>query len=457
VRTGFSKKKIQRFAINKKKRIEFIIPDFNTFILPNRLKVYHCEVPDASLTYTTLVCNAGLLENPIDIPGLSSFVNQLILNPLSLKNSPSHKKLIGMNAVVFSGTTLKEGVNMTCYSLREHQEDAIELLCDTFRMPIIKSETVNRMKNSISEGLRKNAELPFYCAYRILFHQLFGPSHPYGFLNGGTPESIALINKSRILEYHQAYYQPGNSALVVLGNIGRKRIEQFTTQLFMDWKDAAMKCAKVRKPQTSRMKFTIVNHALGQTALLMGHCFGEYDVSDIPKILVLRSMINIRLYERLQKTLGYVFSFLVDIEWRKSLGVLLIQMFVEAKNVGKVIKEIQNVFYELQARVVTENNLILLKNDARVQVIRGFYNHELTVNSICKLFTFDWDDNHYRQVLDGIEQVDKAELLRFSNYLVNMDNFKTILVGPATELKKRIHNIANGPDTLQLDSSDYSC
>ena len=63
---------------------------------------------------------------------------------------------------------------------------------------------------------------PSQIASRVMAAALFGPAHPYGYIDLGTEASNKAMTRDAMLDFWKQQLVPGNAALVVVGAVSRR-------------------------------------------------------------------------------------------------------------------------------------------------------------------------------------------------------------------------------------------
>ena len=75
-------------------------------------------------------------------------------------------------------------------------------------------------------------------AQRVLPALLYGAGHPYGnpLTGTGTTESVSKLTRADLVKFHETWFRPNNSTLIVVGDTTLKEITPKLEKLFAGWK-----------------------------------------------------------------------------------------------------------------------------------------------------------------------------------------------------------------------------
>jgi predicted Zn-dependent peptidase len=81
--------------------------------------------------------------------------------------------------------------------------------------------------------------------------QLFG-AHPFGRPVGGSEASLAAVTHQDVLDYYSAHFGADRLILVVAGDVDVPALKRQVTQVFGEWRRAAVSLARVAEPARAK-------------------------------------------------------------------------------------------------------------------------------------------------------------------------------------------------------------
>jgi zinc protease len=75
-------------------------------------------------------------------------------------------------------------------------------------------------------------------AYRVMPALLYGENHPYGnpFTGSGTSASVSKMTRADLVKFHDTWFRPNNSTMIVVGDTTMEQIKPKLERLFAGWK-----------------------------------------------------------------------------------------------------------------------------------------------------------------------------------------------------------------------------
>ncbi len=184
----------------------------------NGLTIIIQEDHSAPLVAVEIWVKAGSSYEPAQKNGLSHFIEHLIFSGTNGRIPGILDLEIETLGGSLDAKTSRDGARYyttvpSCYFNR-----AIELLVDSvFNLRISEDDIIREKKVILDELSKKRNDALKICRDELA--NLLYLSHPYAKPIEGTPESIASVGISDIINYHKTRYTPSNSAIVVVGDI----------------------------------------------------------------------------------------------------------------------------------------------------------------------------------------------------------------------------------------------
>lgn len=415
------------------------LPPVNTFTRANKLRVYHLKRPHAPFVILSLLNRASLDEDPIQLRGISAFLNHYMID--SKRELEKLKRQLELSTIRIDHTNIKDGTNLTLSMVRENMSLAFDFLAELIRAPKFDANLIDRQKSFFIKSLRDNVRLPVFAAFNILQRAIFGPKHPYGYWNYGRPETVALITQDNLRAFHDSYYTPDNTALVVVGDIERDDILRLTDEFFGDWRGVSKPeslCTKTSPDEAQRFVFDMPE--LPVTTLLIGQNFhANQSTRHEPKIIVLSHLIEHTLNSLLEESLRPGNRSQCNIGLRKQTGLLSLKMTaLDSSVVGHVEDKITKHLIGLTTSLVSLANLETAKHNAVREVISCYLSSWGAAKTISQLFVYDLPENHDHNVLEEIQAVSCNDMLELSNKFIMPTDLKSVLVGPAEHFRLQL-------------------
>ncbi len=202
--------------------------------LANGLRVIVVERPGLPLVSAQLLVNRGAETDPPRFAGLAQFTAKLLKRGTATRSAQKiaeEAEALGAKIETEGGwdaTTVKLTV------LSSNTEPALAIVADLVRHPAFAKEEIDRQRREVLDELLLNLEQPGHVARYAASRATLGAS-PYAHPVSGTPASVTRLTHKEIAALHERAYRPGNSCLILAGNIGAPEAFALAEKIFGDW------------------------------------------------------------------------------------------------------------------------------------------------------------------------------------------------------------------------------
>lgn len=201
---------LQRKSMQRRK----LMP-YNTFILPNGLRIIHAPSP-TNVTYCGFAVDAGTRDEFTNEQGMAHFVEHLIFKG-TRKRRAWHilNRMENVGGDLNAYTNKEETVIYSAF-LKEHFSRAVELLTDIVFNSIFPEQEITKEVEVIIDEIQSYEDSPAELIFDD-FEELIFPNHPLGRNILGKPEQLRHFGSQDALYFTGRYYKPANMVFFVQG------------------------------------------------------------------------------------------------------------------------------------------------------------------------------------------------------------------------------------------------
>jgi zinc protease len=109
--------------------------------------------------------------------------------------------------------------------LSKHLDEALELFFEVFFHPTFPEEEVEKEKALTLAQIEESRDDIYSRVLQLCDEALFG-HHPYGFPILGTLETVPLLTRQDLVEWHEKWYHPNNLIFCVVGDVEADRVAE---------------------------------------------------------------------------------------------------------------------------------------------------------------------------------------------------------------------------------------
>jgi zinc protease len=119
---------------------------------------------------------------------------------------------------------------------KSHLGEALDLLAQVVSEPRFDGAELRKLKARRTDEAREAARgSGGWSATRLLFRELYPDANPYSHYDV-VPSEIAKINDRTLRDFHKRFYVPGNSELIVTGDVTEAQAQAAAQKSFGAWK-----------------------------------------------------------------------------------------------------------------------------------------------------------------------------------------------------------------------------
>lgn len=203
-----------------------------TTTLSNGLQVVLVQNHLAPVVSVSLIYKVGTADDPVNMHGLSHFLEHLMFKGTKDIPSDQFKKIITSNGGVINAFTTPDLTAYTCDIGLEFLDFYLKLEADRMQNLVMDPvQVLAEQQVVLEERLMRLDNNPFGLAYEALLRSTFW-YHPYGIPAIGYPQHIAAYTRDAAYEHYKKWYAPNNAVLVVAGDVTLETLKPLVEKHF---------------------------------------------------------------------------------------------------------------------------------------------------------------------------------------------------------------------------------
>ncbi|MFY9224324.1 MAG: pitrilysin family protein [Blastocatellia bacterium] len=430
---------------------EITFPDLQRATLSNGLKVILAERHSAPLISLNLVVDAGYAADPN--PGTANMAMSMLTegtkNRDSLKISEDLANL-GTNLGAFSDLDTSR---VSLGSLKSTLDQSLDIFADVVLNPSFPDKEFKRLQKQQLDGIEQEKADPTSIALRLMPGLIYGKGHPYSqpFTGSGTPQSITNMTQADVVKYHQTWFKPNNSTLVVVGDTTLSEIVPKLEKLFKDWKSGEVPKKNIAQVnhQNKPIVYLVDRPGSLQSIIVAGHIApqrsnaDELAVNTMNNVLggVFTSRLNLNLREDKHWSYG-VFSFLADTAaQRPFLSISPVQTDKTKESISEVVKELREV---LDKRPITQEEFLKDQTNQVLGLPGGWETNGRVLNSILDIVRYGYPDTYYKTYANQVRDLKLDQVNAAARKVIQPNKLIWLIVGDRSKIEAGIKELNLG-------------
>jgi zinc protease len=252
---------------------ELKLPKLQHAGLSNGLKIVLAERHDVPIVDFSLIADAGYAADQLASPGTASMTTSLLTGgtkTLDALQISDHLELLG--AELTAGSNLDSTI-VSMSALKSKLDPTLDLFADIVLHPSFPEADFKRQQKLQIAAIQREENTPTTMPLRVLPALLYGAGHPYGnsLTGSGTTESVEKLTREDLVKFHDVWFRPNNSTMVIVGDTTLAEIKPKLEKLFAEWKSAKVPTKNIAPVQlASKSAIYIIDKPGAQQSVIYG-------------------------------------------------------------------------------------------------------------------------------------------------------------------------------------------
>ena len=438
--------------------LKLSLPTPVTFKLDNGLTVYLVERHSLPVVAANLTALQGSSANPVNRPGLSWFTADMLDEGTTTRSTLQIADALDQTGTSLHTASSQDAAWATMMCLSKTVDPSFDLLSDVFLHPAFDAKEIERVRNELVTSLQQDKDQPPKIARRVLNRVLYGADSPMGYDERGTLDSVKAITRDDMLKFWQAGYVPGNTALVIAGDLTKEQARALAEKYFGSWKGtAAPHELKEAKAPDSRAIYIVNKDAAPQTAVNAGFIGMSRSNPDYVAALLLNTafggMFSSRLNMNLREKHGYTYGAHSGFSFLRNPGPFAISTSVRTDVTAPAVNEIFKELDAINSKPVTSDELKMSKDSIALSLPGMFETSASVAHSTSSLFIYNLPLDYYMTLPGKVNDTTSADINRVAQKYIKPDKTIVTLVGNKAKIESEVKALNLGP----IQEVDYEC
>jgi zinc protease len=429
-------------------------PKIEKTTLSNGLKLILAERHSIPYVEMSLIVDAGYAADQFALPGTASLAMQMLDEGTEKRSSleiSEQLALLGAELQTGSGLDFSY-VNLGV--LKDKLSPALDIYSDLILHPSFPQADFERIKKIQLARIQQEKFSPVGLAIRVLPGLIYGENHAYGqpLTGSGYEATVSQIKRDDLVKYHQTWFKPNHSTLIIVGDVTMMDIKPEIEKIFKSWKAGDVPKKNITKvPLKKQPGIYLLDRPDAPQSVVMAGL--PAPSSSDPEALAIDLMnfifggdfvsrINLNLREDKHWSYG-VFSTLVEARGQRPFLVIAP---VQADKTKETIEEILAEMKGISGNKPITNNEYLNAKNSRVNQLPSLWETMAGVeNSLVELVNFSLPDDYFEKYPARINQLKIEDLNRAAKSVLHPESLVWLVVGDRAKLEKSLRELGFGP------------
>jgi zinc protease len=421
-----------------------------SFKLANGLTVLLVEQHHLPIVSANLVVLSGSDANPVDKPGVASFTAQMLPEGTGRRSSNQIADDAAQIGSEIRESSASDQSSVSIRTLKPNVDEAFNLLSDVVLHPKFDPAEIERIRKIRETDILQIQDDPTQLAIGVMLKAVYGANHPYGYREEGTIDVNKIISRDDMVKMWQRGYAPGNSALVLTGDLARDEARRLAEKYFGDWKGTSERHEPPPVSVKTTRAISIVDKpGAAQTFVIVAGLGVPRSTPDYVPLEVMNNVLgglfSSRINSNLREEHGYTYGGFSFFMYRRGPGLFVAGGGIRTDATAPAIQELFKELERIRTSPPTADELNLASGSFAHSLAGLFESSQQTATTIGDMFTYNLPLDYYQQLPGKIDAVTTEDVQRMAEKYIHPDTSVVIGAGDRAKIEDSLKKLAIGP------------
>jgi len=381
----------------------------------------------------------GAAMDPDGKGGLANMVSATMDEGAGDLDTQAFRQELEDNAISLSFSAGRDSFSGSLKTLTENKDRAFTLLRLALTEPRFDEEPVERIRQQLLAGLRRDLENPNALAGRKIMETFFG-DHPYARATKGTAESVTAITTEDIRTFVKERIAKDNLVIGVVGDITPDVLKTVLDETFGGLPETSKPADIADITPSLPGGEVVIEKAIPQSQILFGHAGIKRDDPDFFTAYVMNHILGgggftSRLYREVREERGLAYSVYSYLHPMDHAALFMGGAGTANERVHETISVVRDNWKRLAEDGATKDEI----KDAKTFLTGSFPLRFTSIDRLASTLVGMQTESLGIDYLDRrnsyIEAVTRKEVKRVAKELLDEKALTMVIVGQPTETK----------------------
>ncbi len=419
------------------------LPNIQTFALANGLKVAVLELDTAPVAAVQVWYHAGSKDEPRDRRGSAHMFEHMMFKGTEHVRSEAHAQMINGVGGYVNASTDEDATHYIDTLPAEYLDFAVQLEAERMRHLMFRKDMIETEREVVKEEIRQQENAPAIKGF-LRFLDVAYTKHPYAWTAAGNIKDLDTTSPADLKKFYDAYYQPNNAMLVVVGKASLAQVKASAEKYFGPIAKAAdpPRPAQTAQepPQTAKRREVVEPGQVGIS--VVGWHIPSAKDKDVYALQVASiilgagdsSRLKVRLKAIDPKTKHpFALDGGMDAVVREDPGMVIgLGAYLDAAQAEPVEAAIVEEVQKLGAKGPSGDELRKAKNQVQSGFVFSLEHAQGLAEAIGRSWILTGDPASFTHDVDEVEKVSGADVQRVVKQYMTPDKATTVVIPPPT-------------------------
>ena len=401
--------------------------------LPNGAKLIVKPREDTEAVALHVWFRVGSVYEKYDEKGMAHFLEHMLFNGTEKYKYGEIDRIVESLGGNINAGTSKDYTYYHIEIAHPYWKQALEVLYQLTMKATLDPQMIEKEKAIVIEELKRGKDNPTTVLWEE-FEKLVYKVSPYRFPIIGFEETIRKFTREKLLRFYKSFYQPRNMAIVVVGKVKPKEVEEEVLKTF--GKEEGRPVPKVQiptEPEQIGIRFKKLKDPRVQKAYwIIGWRVPAIGKKEYMGLVVLSELLcegRISVFYRELKEKGLVYSYYCGDLGRPRDNLFVISASFDPER----YEEVKEKVFELMKETYKSLSDDIVEESKRRILNSRIFEEEKVENDAFDIgysYTVVRDLDFYRFFEQNIKMVRRVDILKIFERYIKEDKYSEILMVP---------------------------
>ena len=429
---------------------KFDLPVPEVFQLSNGLEVYFVEQHYLPIFSASLVNTAGSDADPATHQGSASFTNSMLTQGTTTRSATQIAEDAEQFGAGLGKSATTESASLGISSLSNYASPVTDLLSDVALHPAFADKEIERLRRQRLTTLLQLKDEQQEVGFQIARRALYGADSPLGHIALGDEASNRSLQRSDLESFYKSHYAPGNSLLVLAGDLSKREARDLAEKYFGSWSATALPSPQPAPATLPQRRVILVDFPEApQTTVLSVGAGPARSTPDYPEIQVMNTMLgglfSSRINMNLREQHGFTYGAFSFFQYQRTTGALFAGADVRTDTTAPAVTELYKELGRIRTEPLSAQEL-KLSIDSNVRSLPGlFATGDDIAGTMAGLWIYHLPLDYYKTLPEKLMAVTSTQADEAAKKYVDPNNMFLILLGDKTKIEPGIKALNLGP------------
>ncbi len=381
---------------------------------PEGVRILSEYIPGVRSVSAGIWVRQGSAHEPGELTGASHLLEHLVFKGTETRGPREIALALERVGGTLDAFTSREHTSYQARILSEHLPEALDVLADLVRNPLLRAEDLELERQVVLEEIATVLDTPDDLIFELHGSDLWG-GHPYGRSILGSRESVSSMGVEELRTLHRESYLQGDLIVAAAGHLDHDLLVEMVQERFQGMGGGTMASIPTH-PGPPGARESHVHRDSAQTHMVVGtRTPPRSDPLRFPLVLLSSAFgggMSSRLFQRIREELALAYTVFSFQSFYSRAGISGVYVGTRPGAADRALEAILEEYRKLSREGLDRQSLQEVKDQVKGQVMLSL---ESTSSRLYRLAGFALYDQPYRtldellELLEGVTLEEVAE------------------------------------------------